>query len=121
MEVSSITTILFCDNWLPGSWRKKLSAVHNLFHAKGLSLLLYDICVPYDTDSRGRLTKAGYPKDFFDLQCALRDDVRNFVDRNKMTIDTFRKFSREKKPIVCGEFSGAGNSITPPGVLKATS
>ena len=77
-----------CDSPLPA-----IEGVTNLYQAKMWSQLFYDCIVPFDTRSRTRLIKAGYPdptKHFMSTNHELFRDLRVFSERAGMDIGGIR-------------------------------
>jgi hypothetical protein len=78
-----------CDSTTP-----LIDKVDNLYEAKMWSQLFYDSVVPFDTDSRQKIKKAGYIdpiKDFSAMNKALFQDLRAFSAKHGLGVSGIRQ------------------------------
>jgi hypothetical protein len=89
-EVSAYNKCGVCDSATPPS---AVHATNNLYEAKMWSQLFYDSIVLFDTDSRRRITSAGYPnpaRDFLGMNNELFADLRQLSDAHGLGIPGLR-------------------------------
>jgi hypothetical protein len=87
---SSQPLTLVCDGALEklATWVKKIP---HLYEAKAISLLYYDLYLPYDTRSQVKLRQY-YSREYLPMHREIRDDLLNYLRRYKLSLEDFRKF-----------------------------
>jgi len=78
-----------CDSTVPAA-----PHVSNLYEAKIWSQLFYDSIVPFDGESKGKITKAGYPRparDFLAMNKALFRDLRKVAEAHRLKVPDIRQ------------------------------
>jgi len=78
-----------CDSPVPA-----VAQVSNLYEGKMWSQLFYDSLVPFDTRSRGRIKRAGYPdptRDFLAMNRELFRDLRKLSDAHGLGVSGVRQ------------------------------
>ncbi|MBD3342454.1 MAG: hypothetical protein GF353_25365 [Candidatus Lokiarchaeota archaeon] len=89
---------LICDDWLSKYWKNELNTLpiksDHIYHAKWISLLNIDTFIPIDNGS-AKLFKRLYPrKKYIECLCRLREDIIDYLERNKMSMPKFRQLDK---------------------------
>jgi len=84
-----------CDDGVPTG-----ILTENLYQSKMWSQLFYDSVVPFDTESRKKIIRAGYAdpeKDFRKMNKELFTDLKRVASKNSMTVLDIRKLDKPSR------------------------
>ncbi|MHB8908168.1 MAG: hypothetical protein ACYDAA_04735 [Syntrophales bacterium] len=103
-KASEHNKTLFCDNWLPASFRD-----HWSFQVEGTSVYLVkqycvlfpDICVPYDIASRVKMIEHldSSGADYIEFLTSVREAFLKCIDRQMLTMSALRRLDDPREPL----------------------
>jgi len=90
---------LICDHWYNDFWRKQWNFSiqgTSIYKAKQFCILLPDIGVPYDNNSRKKILMEFKASDmmYFEILKTLRNYITHSLDSEKKTLSDFRKLDK---------------------------
>jgi len=96
---------LFCDDWVDSYFREKFEDFkikESVYFAKQYCILLPDICVPYDTKSRDKMTshlKIPRNTNYFEFLSEVRSHFMRAFEKQGITIPAIRAFDAPGKDL----------------------
>jgi len=87
---------IFCDDWLDSFFKEKFESFkinESVYLAKQFCILLPDICVPYDTKSRDKMTKhlvISRNSDYFEFLSKVRSKFMNDLKKQDIKLPVIR-------------------------------
>ena len=105
---SNWSKTLICDNWCDGFWKNQWNfkvRVTSVYRAKQFCILLPDIGIPYDIDSRTAILSSLSTdvSTYFEMLAELRDHIVGILEVENQTLPNFRKLDapQEQLPFDC--------------------
>lgn len=96
---------LFCDDWFDDYFKDKFESFRikeSVYFAKQFCILLPDICVPYDTKSRDKMTRhLKIPRNayYFEFLSEVRKKFMDAFEKQGITIPAIRAFDAPGKDL----------------------
>lgn len=96
---------LFCDEWFDSYFKEKFESFkikESVYFAKQFCILLPDICVPYDTKSRDKMTshlKIPRNANYFEFLSEVRSNFMSAFEKQGITIPAIRAFDAPGKDL----------------------
>jgi len=95
---------LLCDDWCDEFWENEFSfpISESVYRAKRYSILLPNICIPYDNASRNKIKKfLGISNNttYYEMLKKLRLKVIEIIDNEKSNLVTFQELDQPSKAI----------------------
>jgi hypothetical protein len=96
-KASEHNKTLFCDSWLPESFRDRWSFPvegTSIYLAKQYCVLFPDICIPYDTASRVKMIEHidSSGADYAEFLTGFREAFLKCINEHKLTVPALRRF-----------------------------
>lgn len=103
-KASSNMKNLLCDDWCDEFWKDEFNfpISESVYKAKQYSILLPNICIPYDNASRNKIKKflgISNKSTYYELLKKLRLKVIEIIDNEKSELTTFQRLDKPSKAI----------------------